>query len=265
MCGKNRGVPDPLHVATETARAVGKLLRARWDVATEIRYKGPVDLVTDADLAAEDLALRMLRQAFPEHAIVAEETSPNATSSTYCWYVDPLDGTTNFAHRYPHFAVSIALTCAGEPVLGVIHDPLRQELFGATRGGGAYLNGKAIRVSTTPTLNQGLLATGFPYDRRERASFYMGHFQHFLQRSQGIRRGGCAALDLCYVASGRLDGFWEWHLKPWDTAAGSLIVTEAGGAVSDFRNGPFHPGDPQILASNGAIHSELLREMATLL
>lgn len=264
-CGKNRRVPDPLRVATETATAVGDLLRARWSTVTHVRHKGPVDLVTDADLAAEQLALRMLREAFPEHAIIAEEAGAQTMPGADCWYVDPLDGTTNFAHRYPHIAVSIALTHNGEPVVGVVFDPLRQELFDAVRGGGAHLNGTAIHVSTTSSLDEGLLATGFPYDRRERASFYLRYFEHFLRRSQGVRRGGCAALDLCYVASARLDGFWEWHLKPWDTAAGSIIVTEAGGLVSDFRNAPFRPGGSQILASNGPLHRELLREMRVIL
>jgi myo-inositol-1(or 4)-monophosphatase len=179
--------------------------------------------------------------------------------------VDPLDGTTNFAHRYPHVAVSIALAHHGEVILGVVHDPLRDEQFAAARGAGASLNGRPIRVSDIPTLDRALLATGFPYDRRQRAAFYLRYVERFLQSGQCVRRGGCAALDLCYVACGRLDGFWEWNLKPWDTAAGALIVAEAGGAVSDFAGQPFSPQGPQILASNGDIHGEMLREFHGLL
>lgn len=259
-------MPDPIVVATATATAVGELLRAHWnDSTTHIRYKGPVDLVTNTDLAAEELAVRLIRTAFPDHTIIAEESAQLAPPAIDCWYVDPLDGTTNFAHRYPHIAVSIALARQGEVVLGVVHDPLRNEQFAAVRGRGASLNGQPIRVSNTPTLDRALLATGFPYDRRERASFYVRYLERFLTSSQCVRRGGCAALDLCYVGCGRLDGFWEWNLKPWDTAAGSLIVAEAGGCVSDFRGGPFSQHGAQVLASNAHIHDEMLGELRFLL
>jgi myo-inositol-1(or 4)-monophosphatase len=252
-------------VATEVASDVGRLLRARWGGTAQVSYKSPVNLVTDADHDAEALALRMLRGAFPDDAIVAEESQPYPASGAYCWYVDPLDGTTNFAHHYPHFAVSIALTHHDELVGGVVNDPLRQELFVARRGAGATLNGTPIRVSSTPVLDQGLLATGFPYDRRERAPFYLRFYERFLTRSQGIRRGGSAALDLCYVACGHLDGFWEWHLQPWDTAAGILIVEEAGGMISDFRGHPFRLGGHAILASNGHLHPEMTAVLGELL
>ena len=259
-------MPDPMAVACATATAVADLLRARWnDSTTQVRYKGAVDLVTDADLAAEELAIRLLRAEFPDHAIVAEESAPSAAPGANCWYVDPLDGTTNFAHRYPHVAVSIAFARQGEIVLGVVHDPLRDEQFAAARGAGATLNGQPIRVSDTPTLDRALLATGFPYDRRERAAFYVRHLERFLSRGQCIRRSGCAALDLCYVGCGRLDGFWEWNLKPWDTAAGALIVTESGGRISDFAGGRFSPHGAQALASNARIHDEMLAEMQHLL
>jgi len=247
-----------VEVATEAAAAAGRLLVVHWGTTAKVSHKGVVDLVTEADLEVEELVVQMLGAAFPRHGIVAEETRPQGAPTEYCWYVDPLDGTTNFAHHYPHFAVSIALAYHGTPVLGIVHDPLRKELFAATLGDGATLNGERIRVSTTATLGQGLLATGFPYDRRERAAAYVPIYQAFLSRSQGIRRAGSAALDLCYVASGRLDGFWERSLQSWDTAAGTVIVSEAGGMISDFSNGPFLLGGQEVLASNGSIHLEMI-------
>jgi myo-inositol-1(or 4)-monophosphatase len=252
-------VHEAVHVATETARAVGAVLRTKWSLPSQVQQKkSAVDLVTDADLEAERVAVARLREAFPDHTIVAEETLAQVEPRGYCWYVDPLDGTTNFAHRYPHFAVSIALAHEGELVVGVVFDPLREELFAASRGRGATLNGQTIRVSDTPTLDRALLATGFPYDRRVRAPFYLRTVEQVLTRCQGIRRAGAAALDLCYVASGRLDGFWEWYLRPWDTAAGGLIVQEAGGTLSDFSGQPHELTGPQIAASNTAIHGELV-------
>ena len=257
--GKNSRVRDMIEVATEAAAAGVDLLRKHWGTTCSVSYKGAVDLVTAADLEVEDLLVRMLHESFPNHGIVAEERHPEAAAAEYCWYVDPLDGTTNFAHHYPHFAVSIALAHKSTPVLGVVHDPLRDEVFAAVLGKGATLNGQRIGVSTTLTLDQGLLATGFPYDRRERASFYLRLYEKFLTRSQGIRRAGSAALDLCYIAAGRLDGFWEYLLQPWDTAAGGLIVSEAGGTLSDFRGQQFRLGGEGILASNGLIHPEMIR------
>jgi myo-inositol-1(or 4)-monophosphatase len=256
--GKKPLVQRMLEGALRAAAAAGTVLKSHWDSASTIRYKGPVDLVTDADVAAEHVVVSMLRGAFPDHGIVAEESVSEDSTARYRWYVDPLDGTTNFAHRLPHFAVSIALACDGEIIIGVVSDPMRNEVFAASRGGGATLNGAPIRVSKTATLDRALLGTGFPYDRREHAGFYLQAFQHFLMHGQDIRRGGSAALDLCYVACGRLDGFWEWALRPWDTAAGSIIVTEAGGSVSDFRGGSYQLDGPGILASNGLIAAGMI-------
>jgi myo-inositol-1(or 4)-monophosphatase len=252
-------VLDLIDVATKAAAAAAELLRQHWGTTSSVSHKGAVDLVTAADREVEALVVRILRDSFPDHGIVAEEGHFDTVPGEYCWYVDPLDGTTNFAHHYPHFAVSIALAHEGIPVLGVVHDPLRDEVFTGALGEGATLNGQRIRVSTTPRLDHGLLATGFPYDRRERARFYLRPYEAFLTRSQGIRRGGSAALDLCYVAGSRLDGFWEQSLQSWDTAAGALIVSEAGGVVSDFRGQEFRLGGDEALASNGLVHEEMIQ------
>jgi myo-inositol-1(or 4)-monophosphatase len=257
-CGKKPRVQRMLEGALRAAAAAGSVLKSCWGRASDISYKGPVDLVTDADVAAERVVVSLLREAFPDHGIVAEESVSDDSTARYRWYVDPLDGTTNFAHRLPHFAVSIALACDGEIIIGVVNDPMRDEVFAAARGGGATLNGVPIRVSKTATLDRALLGTGFPYDRRQHAGFYLQAFERFLTCGQDIRRGGSAALDLCYVGCGRLDGFWEWALRPWDTAAGTIIVTEAGGAVSDFRGAPYRLDGPGILASNGLIATGMI-------
>jgi len=252
-------------VALRTARLAGALLRDRARGAKRVEYKsGAVDLVTDTDRDAEALVVDHLRRAFPDHVIVAEEASSGTTISgptaeQYAWYLDPLDGTTNFAHAFPHFCVSLALARGTEPLLGVVYDPMRDELFAARRGAGATLNGAPIRVSDVDDLNRALLATGFPYDRRAHTDFYLSFVADFMQCAQGIRRGGSAALDLCYVACGRFDGFWEWKLRPWDTAAGTLIVREAGGSVSDFRGDAFDLFGEQALASNGHLHAAMIR------
>jgi myo-inositol-1(or 4)-monophosphatase len=255
-------------VAEEAVREAGRRLRSAWGEAKQITYKGVIDLVTQTDREVEQLVVSRLEEAFPEHRIVAEEASSGSeirrpADSEYVWYIDPLDGTTNFAHSYPHFAVSVALARGSETLLGIVHDPIRQETFRGRKGQGATLNGRAIAVSPTADLAQALLGTGFPYDRRDYAGFYLGLFEAFLMRSHGVRRVGAAALDLCHVACGRLDGFWEWKLKPWDTAAGTLIVREAGGHVSDLQGGPFDVFGQQTLASNGDIHAamaEVLRQ-----
>lgn len=231
-------------------------LRGREDV----RFKGAVDLVTATDRSSEAILVEHLQSAFPDHHIVAEEgtgAGSAAAGAEYVWYIDPLDGTTNFAHGHPHFAISVALTRLGELLFGLVADPLRGEIFVAHAGGGATLNGEPIRISRVADLDGALLATGFPYDRREKADFYLSFVADFMRRSQGIRRAGCAALDLCYVACGRVDGFWEMQLKPWDTSAGALIVREAGGTVTDFRGGRFDPHGLETLASNGKIHSAM--------
>jgi len=254
-------------VACAAVAEASALLRATWRDAKTIHYKGAVDLVTETDRAAEALVTSRLRAAFPDHRIVAEEASSGVAlapppADTHVWYLDPLDGTTNFAHAYPHFAVSLALARGTELELAVVSDPLRDETFVARRGAGARLNGAPIAVSTTDDLERALLATGFPYDRRVHRDFYLAFTADLMTRAQGIRRNGAAALDLCYVACGRLDGFWEWKLHPWDTAAGTLIVREAGGAVSDFRGESFDLFGQQTLASNGRVHGAMVEILA---
>lgn len=248
-----------LSVAWRAARLAGGLIRENWQQAKEVHYKSPIDLVTATDRQAEEKIVDLLLKNFPDHSILAEEeTAIVAPGSAYRWIIDPLDGTTNFAHSYPQFAVSIALEQEGEVVLGVVYDPMREEGFSAVNGEGALLNSEPISVSKVSELDKALLATGFPYDHRENVDFYLDFFRAFMKRSQGIRRAGAAALDLCYLACGRLDGFWELKLHPWDTAAGSLIVRESGGTVTDFSGNPFSVSGEETLASNGLIHTEML-------
>lgn len=253
-------VTAALQVAGDAARAAGRLIRDNWLKTKQVTVKSDlVDLVTNVDVAADRLITERLRRSFPTHAIVAEESARSGPDSPYCWYVDPLDGTTNFAHSYPHFAVSIALTHEGSPLVGVVHDPIRNETFHAVRNRGAYLNEEPVRVSSAARLEHSLLLTGFPYDRRRRGAFYLRYYAAFMERSQGVRRNGSAALDLCYVACGRADAFWEWRLFPWDIAAGALLVEEAGGRTGDFSGGLLDLHGDQTLASNGRLHDELLR------
>lgn len=247
-------------VAQEAAESAGSLIRENWREAKEIYYKSAIDLVTTVDRQAEERIAHLLQKHFPDHSILAEEEAAIVSPhSDYRWIIDPLDGTTNFAHAYPHFSVSIALERAGEIILGLVYDPLREESFQAGKGTGAFLNGNPIKTSKVGELDKALLATGFPYDRREHADFYLAFFKDFMIRCQGIRRNGSAALDLCYLACGRVDGFWEFKLHPWDTAAGSLIVREAGGTLTDFSGNPFSIWGEETLASNGLIHSDMLR------
>jgi myo-inositol-1(or 4)-monophosphatase len=250
-------------VARAAAARAGALLRARYREHPEVFLKGEVDLVTAVDREAEHLILEALTTAFPTHGIVAEESPARAGQDGHRWYVDPIDGTTNFAHGYPHFAVSIALARDEDLLLGLVYDPVREEVFSACRGEGARLNGGPIQVSEVPTLAQALLGTGFPYDRRQAPDFYLAFWRDAMLQSQGIRRSGSAALDLCYIASGRLDGFWEWKLHPWDTAAGRLIVEEAGGCVTDFSGGAHRLTGEETAASNGRLHGELLAFLGT--
>lgn len=248
-----------LAAARGAASAAGAIIRDGWRSPKTIAYKGAIDLVTSVDRAAERKIVELLQLNYPDHSILAEEeTDRRGARNDYMWIIDPLDGSTNFAHGYPQFCVSIALQFAGETVLGVVHDPIREEWFRAIRGQGATLNDSPIRVSAINELDKSLLATGFPYDQRENADYYLSYFKAFMTRSQGIRRNGAAALDLCYIACGRIDGFWELKLKPWDTAAGALIVSEAGGKLSDFAGKPFSVYGEETLASNGLIHSEML-------
>jgi myo-inositol-1(or 4)-monophosphatase len=249
-------------VALAAAARAGDLLRERYGRRQLVSFKSAIDLVTTVDREAEGLILETIRDAFPAHGMVAEESPPTAGREDYRWYVDPLDGTTNFAHGFPQFAVSIALEHSGEVILGVVHDPLRAETFVASRGAGARLNGRAIGVSDVATLERSLVGSGFPYDVRERLDFYEEFWREALRRAQGVRRVGSAALDLCYVASGRLDAFWEWNLHAWDVAAGCLIVEEAGGRVSDLGGAPHRLTGGQTAASNGHVHGELLGMIA---
>jgi myo-inositol-1(or 4)-monophosphatase len=246
-----------LEVAMEAAREAGAILRAEFDRPKKITYKGDVDLVTESDHHSERVVVERLRGRFPDHAIVAEEGSTGAAAGAkYCWHIDPLDGTTNFAHGYPCFAVSIGLAEEGRPVAGVVFNPVSDELFTAVRGEGAYLNGKRIHVSTVEKLAHSLVATGFPTHRRKRSA-NINYYWEFTLRSHGVRRDGSAALDLCSVASGRFDGFWEFGLNSWDTSAGMLLVQEAGGKVTSLAGQPYELGGPDLLASNGRIHEEM--------
>ncbi len=248
-------------VAVETAREAGALLIEEFRRPQEIRYKGEVDLVTQADVRSERAVTSRLRREFPNHLIVGEELGEQKAQSgeaRYRWYVDPLDGTTNFAHGFPVFAVSLGLLDGDQPVAGVVYNPILDEMFTAIRGHGAQMNGEPIHVSPVRRLSESLLGTGFP-TRKRMSNPNIRYYWEYTLRSHGVRRAGAAALDLCSVACGRFEAFWEFGLKPWDTAAGMLLVEEAGGRVSDFREKPYHPGDREIVASNGLIHDELCR------
>lgn len=249
-------------VAVRAAQEAGALLRSRLGQPRDVEFKGIVDLVTDADRASETLIANQIRAAFPDHRIIGEEGARGAGEQAggerppYGWLIDPLDGTTNFAHAYPHFAVSIALERNGVLQVGVVYDPMRDELFVAERGQGATLNERPLRVSTTDRLIRALIATGFPYDLDQRGEA-MATWEGFLNTAQGTRRDGSAALNLCYVAAGRLDGFWERPLNAWDMGAGALMVMEAGGRVTGYNGGPFDPYGREIIASNGHLHQAM--------
>lgn len=248
-----------LSVATDAALKAGKMLKRHSSAPQKIRYKGAVDLVTDFDKKAQDIIFDILSNQFPNHDILAEENLTEVRGSDFCWIVDPIDGTTNYAHNYPVFCVSVGLAFKNEIKLGVIYDPMREEIFTAVEEQGAFLNNVRIQVSSVNELDKSLLATGFPYDLRESPKNNFDHFLNFATRVQGIRRGGAAALDLCYVACGRFDGFWELKLQPWDVAAGRLIVLEAGGRVSDFQDSDPGLSADEILASNSLIHEQMLK------
>src|SRR5213082_2691803 len=248
---------DYLQPAVEIAQEAGKILMEEFSRPLDIRYKGDeVDIVTQADKRSEQFIVSRINEYFPGHAITAEEGTGQDTASEYRWHVDPLDGTTNFAHGYPCFSVSIALAHSDKVVAGVVYNPIYEELFAAARGDGATLNGKKISVSKVPSLATSLLCTGFPVHKRK-ASPNIHYYYDFTLRSHGVRRDGSAALDLASVACGRFDGFWEFGLHAWDTAAGVLLVREAGGVVTTFSGQPYRPGDYETLASNGRIHTEL--------
>lgn len=249
-------------VARDLALEAGHILRSGFGKDHQIDYKGAIDLVTEIDRRSEQLIVSSLSRHYPSHYIVSEEEAVKPGTSAYHWYIDPLDGTTNYSHNFPTFCVSIALYHEDKPVLGIVYDPMHEELYEAVQGGAAYLNGKELRISKVAELGKALLGTGFPYDISESADNNLAPFAAMIKRCQGVRRVGAAALDLCYVAAGRLDGFWELKLKPWDTAAGRLIVEAAGGRVTDFLNRPFYPTTPHILATNGLLHHAMLEVLA---
>ena len=249
-----------LNFAIETARDAGQLLLEKFDRGIAIHKKGDIDLVTAADLASEALIIERIKSYYPRHSILAEESGEAVVigdGTMWKWIIDPLDGTTNFAHGYPCFCVTLALEHEGEIKIGVTFDPTRDELFAAEHGQGASLNGKPIRVSKAEELSESLIVTGFPYDFKRREDFAR-HLTQFLIHSRGVRRDGSAAIDLAYVACGRFDGMWEEGLNPWDMAAGILLVEEAGGQVSGYDNSKFSIYSPPMVASNGLIHSQML-------
>ena len=254
---------DERRHAIEAARAAGHLLREALSGPRRVSFKGsPTNLVTEMDARAERLVFDRLREAFPDDASLGEEGGTRPGRSGRRWIVDPLDGTTNYAHGLPIFGVSIALETAGRVVLGVVYDPNRDELFVAERGAGAVLNERPLAVSATATLDESLVATGFPYDVRGTPDNNLAELAAFTVRAQGVRRIGSAVLYLAYVAAGRLDGYWELRLGPWDIAAGALLVEEAGGRVTDLAGDPIDIDAPRVVASNGKIHDEMLRVLA---
>jgi myo-inositol-1(or 4)-monophosphatase len=248
---------EHLESAIEIAHRAGSLLRYYFERHVRFELKGDFDLVTEADRASEKLIVEALKARFPDHGIMAEEGSGHESPSEFRWYVDPLDGTTNFAHGYPVYNVTLALEKAGELIAGVIFDPNRDELFTCQKGGGAFLNGARIHVSRTATLNDSLFSTGFP-SRRRHLDINIHFYHQLAMASHGVRRGGAAAIDLAWVACGRLDGFWEFGLSPWDMAAGKLLVEEAGGICKDMTDGVHRLTSPHILVDNRFIHDEVV-------
>jgi len=263
-------IPSSLNWAVagaEIALEAGALLRSLFERGVVTEYKGDVDLVTEADRASEKLIVERISARFPSHGIFGEEGSRHGLESEYRWYVDPLDGTTNFAHSFPVFCVSMGLEprppglsadADGELIAGIVYDPTRDELFAAQKGEGAWMNGRSIHASRTEHLAEALLATGFP-SRKRHSSPNVHFYQEFTLRSHGVRRAGSAALDLAYTACGRIDGFWEFNLNPWDTAAGALLVMEAGGRITGFDGSPFRLNSREVLATNAHLNSELVR------
>ncbi len=244
-----------LETAIEIAREAGELLQGYFERRVAFELKGEHDLVTEADRASEKLIVERLRAHYPDHSILAEEGSGSSRASEFQWYVDPLDGTTNFAHGFPVYNVTMALERAGELIAGVTLDPFRKEVFAAEKGSGAYLNGERIHVSKGRNLEESIAVTGFPSRKRHR-DVNVHFFYQLSMMTHGVRRTGAAAVDLAWVACGRSDLFWEFHLNPWDMAAGVLLVREAGGTISDMRGEPFHLRSPHILADNGLVHAE---------
>jgi len=250
-----------LNIAKEAAIAAGNILIRLFGQVRHITKKGDIDLVTEADFQSEKTIIEIIRRHFPQDSILAEEAGGREHSSNRTWLIDPLDGTTNFVHGFPFFAVSIGLEVDEKPVVGVVLNPFMDELFETARGAGAFLNSKPIAVSRTPKLAEALLATGFPYDIHEKAEEVLNRLKKMVVTSQGVRRPGAAAIDLCYVAAGRLDGFWEQGLKPWDTAAGMIMIQEAGGKLSTFQGGHYSPYQNSIVAANPFIHEAMITVM----
>lgn len=245
-------------VAETAAREAGAIQKEFAIKGFRVERKGEIDLVTEADIACEEAIVKTIRASFPDHAILAEEKGASSGNSKYQWVIDPLDGTTNFAHGFPIYNASVALTLEGVIVVGAVYDPSRDEMYTAAKGGGAFLNGAPIRVSSVTNLIDGLLATGFPYEIKTTHRNNLKQFGDFAMRAQAIRRAGAAALDLCYVACGRFDGFWEFHLKPWDIAAGALCVMEAGGVITMSDGASLDIYRSDIVASNGHLHPAML-------
>jgi myo-inositol-1(or 4)-monophosphatase len=250
-----------LTVSRQVALDAGALLKGFLGRVTQIAHKGKTDLVTEADLLSEKLILDSLGRHFPEDSVLTEETGRHGDGTERVWLIDPLDGTLNFAHEIPLFAVSIALQVQAETVVGVVYSPCTEELFEAAKGAGAFLNRKPITVSRTDKLIDSLLATGFPYNMHQNPQDVMKRFNNLIVRGQSTRRIGSAAMDLCYVAAGRFAGYWEQDLKPWDTAAGAVLVEEAGGRVTDFEGNPFTPFLKTLLASNSLVHEDMLKAL----
>lgn len=259
----NSLITELLQTALLAVQAAGQYIFESIDKVLEINYKGRANIVTQVDRGSEDIIISVIKEKFPDHSIMAEERPAINTTSDYKWIIDPLDGTTNYIHGFPIFSISIALALRNEVILGVVYDPIKYELYSAIKNFGAYLNKKKIRVSTVKKLTTALVATGFPYEVRENFFLNMKIFQNMYKNTQGVRRAGSAALDLCYVACGRLDGFWEFELNPWDIAAGALIVKEAGGLITNTENNPYCLEDKHIIASNQLIHSEIYKIIST--
>ena len=251
-----------LEVAVRVAEGAGQILLSRFHGDKEVSYKGRANLVSDVDKLSERQIIAALSLEFPGVGFLAEESEAVASTTGYTWVIDPLDGTTNYAHQFPMFSVSVGFEQDGKMLCGAVYDPVRDEMFTGSRVKGAFLNGEPILVSDVSSLSEGLLLTGFPYDFREKVERALDLFRSMLVASQAVRRAGSAALDLCYIACGRADGFWELELSPWDTAAGLVIAEEAGGRVSNFDGGPFSIYSREILSSNGSIHEAMLSALA---
>ncbi len=247
-----------LNTAIRSARIAGTIINKRIDTSKDVSYKGTVDLVTDVDKLCERNIINIINKSFPTHSILSEEIGGITKSSNYKWIIDPIDGTTNFFHSYPFVSVSIAIEYKEEIIVGVVYDPIKKELFHAIKGKGAFINDRKLHVSNVKIIENALLSTGFPYDIRTSSENNIDNWVKFIRKAQAVRRDGSAALDLCYVAAGRFDGFWEIKLKPWDVAAGFLMIQEAGGIVTDFKGGPYSIYNDHIVASNPHIHSILL-------